>query len=259
VTTRERLRYPGRSLLEPLRIHRRSQRARFETDNARAFDQLLVNSLFSRENLLRIYGIEPKVCYLGVDTEVFRPTGAKREDMVLGVGTFFAAKNAGLLVEAVARLDPPRPRVEWISPGADEESERALHEAADRAEVELTIRRSADDQTLVDALNRARALAYTPRLEPFGLVPLEANACELPVIGVSEGGVRETVIDGVNGLLVEPTADELASAIHRLMTDRALAARLGREGRRIVTERWTLDAAAERLEAALEESLARGG
>jgi glycosyltransferase involved in cell wall biosynthesis len=67
------------------------------------------------------------------------------------------------------------------------------------------------------------------------------------------------VIDGVNGLLVEPTADELASAIHRLMTDQALAARLGREGRRIVTERWTLDAAAERLEAALEESLARGG
>jgi glycosyltransferase involved in cell wall biosynthesis len=253
------LRYPARSLLELIRIHRRAQRARFETDNAEAFDQLLVNSLFSRETLLRVYGLESTVCYLGIDTGLFRPSGAEREDMVLGVGSFFTAKNARRLVDAVARLPAPRPRVEWISPGGDEELERILHDVATHAEVDLVTRRGADDAMLVDALNRALALVYTPRLEPFGLVPLEANACELPVIGVAEGGVRETIVDGVNGLVVGSTVDEIAAAIDRLRRDHQLGRRLGREGRRIVMERWTLDAAVARLEAELEETVARAG
>ncbi len=40
-----------------------------------------------------------------------------------------------------------------------------------------------------------------PILEPFGLAPLEANACELPVVAVAEVGIHEIVIDGVTGLL----------------------------------------------------------
>ena len=52
-----------------------------------------------------------------------------------------------------------------------------------------------DDQ-LIALLNRAAVMVYAPRLEPFGLAPIEAAACALPVVAVAEGGVRETVIDG---------------------------------------------------------------
>ena len=61
-------------------------------------------------------------------------------------------------------------------------------------------------------------MIYTPRLEPFGYAPLEANLCGLPVIGIAEGGVRETIIDGINGFLT-PTEDSerLGNIITQLM------------------------------------------
>ena len=74
-----------------------------------------------------------------------------------------------------------------------------MRSLAESHEVTFDARRSIDDSELVETLNRATAMVYAPRLEPFGLAPLEANACGLPVVAVAEGGVRETIIDGVNG------------------------------------------------------------
>jgi glycosyltransferase involved in cell wall biosynthesis len=241
-----------RASLEAIRIQRRSERARFEVDNARAFDKLLVNSLFSRETVLRLYGVDAEVCYLGVDTKVFRPTGVPREDLVIGVGALAPHKNARLLVEAVGLLPQPRPNVVWVGAGRDERYAAEVAATAVRLDVALTVYDRVDDQTLVDLLNRSRVLVYTPRLEPFGLVPLEANACELAVVATAEGGVRETVLHEVNGLLVDPWVDQIAAAIDRIQRDKELAERLGRDGRSIVEAKWTLDAAAARLEEALE-------
>jgi glycosyltransferase involved in cell wall biosynthesis len=248
---RDRVRYPGRAFLEMARTYRRSQRARFEVDNAHAFDQILVNSLFSRETVLRIYGVDAEVCYLGIDTEMFRPLGMSRENMVLGVGALSTHKKAHLLVDAVAQMAPPRPRLEWVAPSVDDDYLSRVRADARRCGVDFVLHLRASNDVLVEALNRARALVYAPRLEPFGLVPLEANACELPVVAVAEGGVRETVIDGLNGLLVKPTPDDLAKALERLLHEPALAEYMGQEGRRIVAERWSLDGAVTRLEKAL--------
>ena len=45
-------------------------------------------------------------------------------------------------------------------------------------------------------------MIYMPHNEPFGFAPLEANACGTPVVALAEGGVKETVVTGVNGTLV---------------------------------------------------------
>jgi glycosyltransferase involved in cell wall biosynthesis len=250
-SVRERSLYPFRMALEAVRSGRRAARARFEVDNAKAFDAVLVNSLYSREGVLRVYGREARVCYLGVDSALFRPLERPRIDMVVGVGDLSTRKNALLLIEAVGLLASPRPRVEWFAPNVDSSYSRQVAAVARRLDVELLVHEAADDDALVEAFNRATAAVYVPRLEPFGLVPLEAGACGLPVIGVAEGGVRETVVDGINGLVVDPRPHDVADAITRLRTDPALAAELGRNGRRIVEARWTQDAAAERLERAL--------
>jgi glycosyltransferase involved in cell wall biosynthesis len=92
------------------------------------------------------------------------------------------------------------------------------------------------------------ALLYAPRLEPFGLAPLEANACGVPVIAIAEGGVRETVVDQVNGLLVENNPGAMAEAIARLSSDPSLARKLGVKARHAVKENWDLNAAIDRLE-----------
>ncbi len=98
----------------------------------------------------------------------------------------------------------------------------------------------------MDILNRAMMI-YAPRLEPFGFAPLEANACGLPVIAVAEGGVRETIIDGLNGLLVENDGKELARAINSLTRNKDYAHKLGENGRKIITQKWSLDASIDRL------------
>jgi glycosyltransferase involved in cell wall biosynthesis len=248
-----RLLRPVKGSLELIRLHRRSQRARFEVDNARGFDRVLVNSLFSRETVLRVYGIDAEVCYLGVDTEVFKPTGATREDIVVGVGAIAPHKNPQLLVDAVARLPQPRPRVAWVGASKNPAYAESVRRSAVELEVELDVREAADDETLVDLLNRSRVLVYSSRLEPFGLVPLEANGCELPVVAVAEAGIRETVVDGLNGLLVSSEPEQIGNAIRRLFEDPELAARLGQDGRDWVERAWTLEQAASRLERALSK------
>jgi len=109
------------------------------------------------------------------------------------------------------------------------------------------------DVELVDVLNRAIMMLYAPRLEPFELAPLEGNACGLPVIAVAEGEIRETIVDGVNGLLVDPDPEAMASTIRHLLDDDHHARALGEAGVRFVNERWSLDAAERCLEEHLEE------
>jgi glycosyltransferase involved in cell wall biosynthesis len=173
--------------------------------------------------------------------------------MLAGVGLFTPHKRPHLIVDAVARIDGARPRIEWVAAGADPAYLLRVGDQARAAGVDLLVHEQATDDRLIDVLSRAAALVYVSRLEPFGLVPLEAGACALPVIGIAEGGIRETVLDGVNGLLTAAEPAALARAIESLLSDPPLIERLGAAGRERVLERWTLDAAAARLEQALAE------
>ena len=127
-----------------------------------------------------------------------------------------------------------------------------MEELARSLNVPFEIRLLISDLELVDVLNRAAMMLYAPRLEPFGLAPLEGNACGLPVVAVAEGGIRETIVDGVNGLLVDADPEAMASAIRQLLKDTNQARALGEAGVRLVNERWSLAAAERRLEEHLE-------
>jgi glycosyltransferase involved in cell wall biosynthesis len=237
--------YPN---LQTLRIQ-----AKQEWLNVHAADRLLVNSYFSRESALRNYGVDAKVCYLGVDTELFRDLGLERERVVVGLGSFDPIKGIDLAVEAMSLLAEPRPPLLWIANSADESYEKKIRELAQSLKVDLRIHNSVADAELVEILNRASLLLYTSRLEPFGLAPLEANACGLPVVGIAEGGIRETVRDGLNGFLVDPDVKSISRAIGRLLDDPVLARRIGEQGAQYVRERWNVEASVDRLEKNLLE------
>ena len=68
--------------------------------------------------------------------------------------------------------------------------------------------------------------------------------------------MRETVVDGVNGLLVDGEPDALAVALERLRDDPDLARDLGREGRRLAETKWSHSASTNRLIAKLEAEIA---
>lgn len=77
--------------------------------------------------------------------------------------------------------------------------------------------------------------------EPLGLINLEAGACRRPVVATRVGGIPEVIHDGDNGFLVPPgNVNALTASVRRLVEDAALRERLGKRGRQLVEERFTL-------------------
>jgi glycosyltransferase involved in cell wall biosynthesis len=222
--------------------------AREERRSAEAFDRILVNSLYSRESVFRAYGLDSRVCYLGIDTGLFKDMGFQRENFVIGVGAFTWEKNIDFILRSLAKIRKHRPKLVWVGNVASDPYLRELVLLAQELNVSFEAKIRIDDEELVQLLNRAKIMVYAPHLEPFGLAPLEANACGLPVVAVAEGGVRETVVDGVNGILVAHDHDCFASAVEQLRQDEQYWQRLSGQSRCLVEQRWSLEAAIDRLE-----------
>lgn len=223
-------------------------RARHEVSSAKQFDRVLVNSVFSRESLSRAYAIDATVCYLGVDVGRFHPTSSTEQDYFVCVGQVVTHKRLHLVLAAVASLPEPRPRLVVIGDRVDDLYLRQLQTTARDRNVEVDFRVSVSDDELVHTLSGALALVHASRLEPFGYAPLEAAACSVPSIVVAEGGMKETVLDGRTGWITEPTVMGLGEALLECWQDRAEAKRRGSKAHAWVHERWTLEAARERLE-----------
>jgi glycosyltransferase involved in cell wall biosynthesis len=230
------------------RIRNLRLQAREEFENAAGFSRILVNSYFSREMILRTYGLDAEVCYAGIDSDLFVDKKLDRTRSLVGLGSITPTKNVRLCIEAVGKLSAPRPTLIWVGNIADTGYLDEMKALANSRDVVFEAKVGVSDSELIDILNHAMALLYAPRLEPFGLAPLEANACGLPVIAVAEGGVRETMIDQVTGFLVENSPAAMAEAIERLSADPSLARTLAANARHAVKEKWGMKAAIDRLE-----------
>lgn len=246
------------------RVERARIQVREETDSVAAFDEVLVNSHFSRESILAAYARTSRVCMPGIDLERFpvldRPAAVR--GTVLCVGALVVEKNPVLVVEAVAAARPAVRRLVWVANHVDDRVRTDVEAVARRTGVEVDLRTGIPDADLLDAYAEADLFVYAPRLEPFGLAPLEANATGLAVVAVAEGGVRETVVDGVNGVVAEPDPEILGAAIARLLSDGPTLRALGRSGRARVVEHFSVDAAVGRVEQrlrAVAERAARPG
>jgi glycosyltransferase involved in cell wall biosynthesis len=249
--------YLRRRIGDLLRTRSYRVRAREELLSAQAFTSILVNSYYSRESVLRAYGLDSKVCYLGVDTTRFVNQNRRRQGFVVGVGAFGRHKNIEFVLQALAQVRQPRSKLVWIGNNAPGSHLADLVRLATSKSVDFEPKLRISDLELVDILNSASMMLYAPRLEPFGFAPLEGNACGLPVIAVAEGGVRETVVDGVNGLLVEYDPRSMASAIQRLLHDSGYARQLGENGCKLVAQQWTVKHSVDRLENRLREIVER--
>ena len=107
--------------------------------------------------------------------------------------------------------------------------------------------------------------------EPFGIINLEAMACECPVVATRVGGIPEAVADGETGTLVpfdqkeppdfeprdpERFAQDLAAAIDRLLADPASRQRMGKAGRARVEKHFSWASIARKTVACYEETVA---
>lgn len=202
-----------------------------------------------------------------VDLDFFRPAEvhptseppAMRPRRAIGVGRMVRRKGFDTLLDAWALRAATPSAAELVLVG-DGPQRRALQRRADRAGLTSVRFTGALDPTGVRAeLRASHVFAFPVRtrlagLDPegLGLAPLEAAACGLPVVVGRSGGAPETLIHGRTGYTVEPGDPyELAARLTDLLTDAALAHRLGAAGRAFVAERYGADRARRILRSAL--------
>lgn len=209
-----------------------------------AAGKILTNSCYSREALYQRNQMDSSVCRYGVDVDTFRSLNLPRKRTVLSAGRIVEKKQHHLVIEAVATIaESERPCVIVATPETIERQEDPsyacrLEQMAKDLTVNLEIRRKPPEHELVQLYNEVTALVFLPNMEPFGLVALEAMACGAPVIGVREAGIRESVIDGMTGILVDRNPDDAGRAIVRLLRDPELRDRMSRQAVEYVRREW---------------------
>ena len=219
-----------------------------ESENASFADLILTNSYYTRETILRQYGLDARVCYLGVDEGRFQPLYIQKEDFILSVGAIHGVKGFDFLISSISRIDKKiRPRVLLVGNSCDQKEKEYLTHLALKKGVDLEIKIFITDDELITLYNKAKVFVYASYLEPFGLGVLEAMACGTPVVAVKEGGVREIVIDGMTGILVDRDEKLFADAVESLLIDKDQREGMGSHSVKIVQERWTLEKAGDRL------------
>jgi glycosyltransferase involved in cell wall biosynthesis len=112
---------------------------------------------------------------------------------------------------------------------------------------------SITEEELVKEINQSKIMLALSRNEPFGLLPIEAMACGVPVIAVSEGGLKESVIDGVTGYLIKRDKSKLKKQIGLLLNNDGLRNKLGKNSRNRVLSKFTWDESVERFLAIIKQ------
>ncbi|MFI6599396.1 glycosyltransferase [Nonomuraea sp. NPDC050536] len=180
-----------------------------------------------------------------------------RGGRLLSIGRLVPRKGIDTVIHALRRL----PGVELVIAGGDpEDAESArLHDLADRYGLDGRVRLvgSVPRKDVPDLIRSADAVVTVPWYEPFGIAPVEAMACGVPVVASAVGGHLDTVAGW--GLLVPPRRPvALARAVRGLLADPARRRALGAAGARRAHLRYGWPRIAEQTEAVYERVISGG-
>ncbi len=219
-----------------------------------------------REDILAHFGADPArvvVIHNGIDPDLFKRTAARdaldrlgvRAPYVLFVGRITDQKGIFHLLEASRRLPAGVQVVVCASaPDTPEIEERLRRTVATMPNV-LWINEMVPVPVVTQLYSHAAVFACPSVYEPFGLINLEAMACETAVVASAVGGIVEVVEDGRTGVLVEPARpDVLADALNRVLADPERARAMGQAGRRRVEAHFSWASIAERTEQVYAEA-----
>jgi D-inositol-3-phosphate glycosyltransferase len=262
-------RYQGPADTSPL------NRIRVEVAAAGAADRIVATATDEVRELalLGIPGAKVSVVPCGVDLEHFTaelPTNASHSAperryryRLLSVGRLLPRKGYDIIIEALTRL----PETELLIAGGagsgdgtpEPEHDRLVTlaqrlEVADRVRLIGQVARS----DLPALLHSADLVVCSPWYEPFGIVPLEAMACGVPVVATAVGGMLDTVVDSVTGALVPPRDPvALADVIGPLLESPSRRAELARAALKRVRSRYSWDRVAADTAAVYQQTVGR--
>jgi alpha-maltose-1-phosphate synthase len=224
-------------------------------------DAVIAVSHGVRGDVLRCYpAVHPDrvhVIHNGIDAEVYQPQPAAETLARYGIdanrpyalfnGRITRQKGLSLLLTAALKMEPRHQLVVVASSPDTPELAAEVGDLANRVRAEkgnlVWIDHFISRDELIRLHSGATVFVCPSVYEPFGLVILEAMACETAVVASRVGGIPEIVVEGETGFLVDYDPDDtdgfaaaLAANMERLLDDSALARKMGVAGRRRVLE-----------------------
>jgi alpha-maltose-1-phosphate synthase len=271
--------------LEPLRPWKREQLGHgydfstwVERTAIQRADAVVAVSRGTKEDVLRLFNISEDriyIIYNGIDPDEYRPVEATEQlakygvdpskPYVLFVGRIARQKGIIHLVNAIEYLEPGTEVV--LCAGAPDTPELAaeMKTAVERVKAKrpdvnvIWIAEMVPKSVVYQLYSHAGVFVCPSIYEPFGIINLEAMACETPVVASAVGGIKEVVVDGETGFLValkqygespfealepEQFARDLAEKINLLVRDPELRKRFGQAGRKRAVEKFSWHAIA---------------
>src|SRR5579862_1963935 len=274
--------------LEPLRPWKREQLAGgydftcwLEKTAIEMADAVIAVSNDTKADVLRLFDVPEeriKIIHNGIDLSEYQKVESTAAlarygidpnvPFLLFVGRITRQKGIVHLVNAVRYMNPGFRVV--LCAGAPDTPEIAREmaaavEAARKVRPDiLWIEEMVDKKTVYEFYSHASVFCCPSIYEPFGIINLEAMACETAVVASAVGGIKEVVVDGETGFLVpveqmkesplEPTnpdqfARDLAARVNQVMADPALGERFGKAGRKRAVEKFSWSAIAAQTHA----------
>jgi len=239
----------------------------FKTRMRKIFDtwgaKVIAISDAVKAHLEQDLGVKPErigLIYSGVDAGRFARAYSKAEIdnikkslglsgvTVIGtIGRLSPVKGQRYLIDAMQHINAARPDVTALIIGNGPEAE-ALKALAISLGVDSAVRfidSTVDTHKLLSIMD---VFVFPSIMEGLGIALLEALAAGRACVASNIGGISDIITDGSDGLLVEVGDSEaLAKAVLRLLQDDALRAKFGENGRKLVKERFSLDAWGERV------------
>jgi len=229
-----------------------------EKTGLEACDKIIAVSSETKKDITDCYSITPKrieVIHNGIDDQKYR----KGEDLttlekygvtspyVLFVGRLSRQKGIFDLVEASEKF--PRGVKLVLLTGKPDEANvtEELENAVRKRRNIVWINKMLTEDEVIVFYSGAEVFCAPSTYEPFGIMNLEAMACETPVVSTKVGGIKDTVVDGETGILVAPgRPNEIAEAVNKILADRNLARKMGKNGRKRVEAMFSWKRIAEK-------------
>jgi len=274
--------------LEPLRPWKREQLGRgydasswVEKTAIEMADAVIAVSKETKDDVLKYFDVEEdkvKVIYNGInlqeyvvtqETSTLEKYGIDRsKPFVLFVGRITRQKGIIHLVNAIKYIDPDTQIVLCAgapdTPEIAKEMEDSVNEVKKTRKNVIWIDVMLDKPSVIQLYSHAAVFCCPSIYEPFGIINIEAMACETAVVASAVGGIKEVVVHGETGILVpleqqeeapfEPKypdkfARDLAEGINKVINDKALSLTMAKNGRKRVEETFDWIAIARQVEA----------
>ena len=185
-----------------------------DKNNVEHVDRIIANSINVSKRIKKTYGRTSKVIYPPVDTNKFK--FIESGDFFLSPTRLDPIRRVDLIVEAFQRM----PDKKLVVIGGGSEYDKIVEMAS--IYPNISILGWVSDDILADLYGKCMATVYMPMDEDFGLIPIESMSSGKPCIGVNEGGVKETIVDGKTGYLIDADVESIVDAVYRMNGEKAI-------------------------------------